>query len=123
MYTAGFSAMRPVMFLLLLIASTQTQAQVDQETQDTITGSVVGQIAIGNPSSILEAYTYDPVTDRYIYTNTVDGFNINYPIILTPKEYQELVQRESMRAYFKQKSDAIDGKKDGSDAAQRLDTM
>ena len=119
MYTAGFSAMRPIMFLLLLIASAQTQAQVDEESQDTIKGSVVGQLAIGNPASILEAYSYDPVTDRYIYTNSIDGFNINYPIILTPKEYQELVQRESMRAYFKQKSDAIDGKKDGSDAAQR----
>ena len=119
MYTAGFSAIRPIMFLLLLITSAQTQAQVDEESQDTIKGSDVGQLAIGNPASILEAYTYDPVTDRYVYTNSVDGFNINYPIILTPKEYQELVQRESMRAYFKQKSDAIDGKKTGSDAAQR----
>jgi hypothetical protein len=31
--------------------------------------------------SVLSAYTYDPVTDRYIYTNSVDGFSINYPII------------------------------------------
>jgi hypothetical protein len=27
-----------------------------------------------NPQSVLSAYTYDPVTDRYIYTNSVDGF-------------------------------------------------
>jgi hypothetical protein len=34
--------------------------------------------------SVLSAYTYDPVTDRYIYTNSVDGF----PLIiqLTPKD-------------------------------------
>jgi hypothetical protein len=25
-------------------------------------------------SKCLSAYTYDPVTDRYIYTNSVDGF-------------------------------------------------
>jgi hypothetical protein len=44
-----------------------------------------------NPQSIPSAYRYDPVTDRYVYTNSVDGFSINYPIILTPKEYERLV--------------------------------
>jgi hypothetical protein len=42
------------------------------------------KVQIKNPQSVLSAYTYDPVTDRYIYTNSVDGFSINYPIILTP---------------------------------------
>jgi cell surface protein SprA len=55
-----------------------------------------------NPQSILSAYRYDPVTDRYVYTNSVDGFSINYPIILTPKEYERLVLKESMD-YFKKK--------------------
>jgi cell surface protein SprA len=49
----------------------------------------------------------------------LDGFNINYPIILTPKEYEKLMLRESMRAYFKKKSDAIDGKKEGSEDAKK----
>jgi cell surface protein SprA len=40
----------------------------------------------------------------------MDGFNINYPIILTPEQYEELVLRESMREYYKKKSNAIDGK-------------
>jgi cell surface protein SprA len=66
----------------------------------------------------LSAYTYDPVTDRYIYTNSVDGFSINYPIILTPKQYESLVLKESMRDYFKKKTDAIDGKR-GSEAAKK----
>ena len=43
-----------------------------------------------NPNSIVSKYTYDPITDRYIYTETLGDFNINYPIILTPKEYQDL---------------------------------
>jgi cell surface protein SprA len=107
--------------LLFLFLSFNVQAQVDEEEQDTIpvTGSDLGKIEISNPPSILEAYTYDPVTDRYVYTNTVDGFNINYPIILTPQEYQELALRESMRDYFQQKSDAIDGKKEGSEEAKK----
>lgn len=31
-------------------------------------------------------------------------------MILTPKEYEKLVTREAVRKYFKEKSDAIDGK-------------
>jgi cell surface protein SprA len=95
------------------------QAQEDEETQDTVKGYTQGAIQLNNPPSIVEAYTYDPVTDRYVYTNSVDGFNINYPIILTPKEYQELAMRESMRDYFKKKSDAIDGKKEGTEADKK----
>jgi cell surface protein SprA len=38
---------------------------------------------------------------------------------LTPKEYESLVLKESMRDYFKKKTDAIDGKKEGSDAAKK----
>ena len=107
-------------FLLVLFCGFVSQAQVKQEAQDTTkTGFYVGKIQIKNPQSILSAYTYDPVTDRYIYTNTVDGFSINYPIILTPKEYENLVLKESMRDYFKQKVDAIDGKKEGSEAAKK----
>ncbi|WP_306353471.1 cell surface protein SprA [Flavobacterium sp. '19STA2R22 D10 B1'] len=105
-----------VFFLVLFFNIGGLQAQEDEEVKDTIKpGFDVGKVTLGNPPSILEAYTYDPVTDRYIYTYTFEGFNINYPIILTPKEYEELVLRESMRKYFRQKSDAIDGKKEGSD--------
>lgn len=116
---AGF-LLRSGIILLLLLLSFDIHAQVDEEVQDsTATGFSVGKVEMQNPASIIEAYTYDPVTDRYIYTNTVSGFNINYPIILTPKEYQELVLREQIREYFQAKSDAIDGKKDGSEDAKK----
>lgn len=107
-------------FFLLIFASAQVVAQEDEEEQDsTAVGYNTGAIQLQNPPSILEAYTYDPAIDRYIYTNTVDGFNINYPVIMTRQEYQELMLRESMREYFKQKSDAIDGKKEGSEEAKK----
>ncbi|MGO4820408.1 MULTISPECIES: cell surface protein SprA [unclassified Flavobacterium] len=103
-------------FLLVLFSGFVSKAQVNEETQDTTkTGFSQGKIQIKDPKSIVSAYTYDPVTDRYIYTNKVDGFSINYPIILTPSEYEKLVLKESMRNYFKKKSDAIDGKKEGSE--------
>lgn len=106
--------------LLLLFFSVTLQAQEDEEAKDSIpAGYSVGKVELNNPPSILEAYTYDSVTDRYIYTNTVGGFNINYPIILTREEYDELILRESMRDYFKKKSDAIEGKKAGSEADKK----
>ena len=100
------------MFLFSYIGFSQTTEQDSVKT-----GNDLGQIKLDNPKSIIEAYTYDPKTDRYIYTKTFEGFNINYPIILTPKEYQQLVLRESMRDYFKKKSKAIDGK--GTDADKK----
>lgn len=107
-------------FLLVLFYGFVSQAQVNQVAQDTVkTGFSLGKVELKNPKSILSAYTYDPVTDRYIYTNSVDGFSINYPIILTPNEYEKLVLKESMRDYFKKKLDAIEGKKEGSEAAKK----
>ncbi|HEX9150842.1 MAG TPA: cell surface protein SprA, partial [Flavobacterium sp.] len=107
-------------FLLVIFCGFVSQAQVTPVAQDTIkTGFSTGKVQLKDPQSVLSAYTYDPVTDRYIYTNSVDGFSINYPIILTPKEYESLVLKESMRDYFKKKVDAIDGKKEGSEAAKK----
>ncbi len=107
-------------FALVFLMSYSIQAQVDEEVTDSIKpGYSTGTFQLNNPPSVLDAYTYDPVTDRYVYTNSVDGFNINYPIILTPKEYEQLMLRESMRAYFKKKSDAIDGKKEGSEEGKK----
>lgn len=111
-------------FALVFLFSLGLHAQVDEETdeevQDSVkTGYTVGSLQMNNPPSIIEAYTYDPVTNRYVYTHSVGEFNINYPIILTPKEYDELVLRESMRKYFQKKSDAIDGKKEGSEEAKK----
>ena len=118
-YNKYFESIVKISFILLLFfISTTSYSQV--EVQDSIqTGSALGSLQLGNPPSIIDAYTYDPITDKYVYTSTFEGFNINYPIILTPKEYEELVLREKMRKYFKEKGDAIDGKKLGAEEKRR----
>jgi cell surface protein SprA len=104
----------------VLLCSFVSLAQVNEAAQDTTKkGYSLGKVQMKDPKSIISAYTYDPKTDRYIYTNSVDGFSIKYPIILTPKEYEDLVLKESMKNYFKKKSDAIDGKKEGSEADKK----
>lgn len=106
-----FFLLRKVSFFALLLLGFSVKAQVNQ---DTVKGYNKKDLKMPNPKSILEAYTYDPETDRYIYTKTFDGFNIDYPIVLTPAEYQKLIQKESTRKYFQEKADAIDGKKEAS---------
>ncbi|WP_163409827.1 T9SS outer membrane translocon Sov/SprA [Flavobacterium ajazii] len=91
-----------------------------QVTQDTIkSGFDVGKIEIENPKSIVSAYTYNSFTNTYVYTNSVDGFSISYPLVLTPAEYEKLILKESRRDYFKKKSDAIDAKKKDSQSAKK----
>lgn len=95
-------------------------AQTDPVEQDsTKTGFSLGRLSIPNPQSIVSKYTYDPITDRYIYTETVGNFNINYPIILTPAEFQRLVLLEQQQKYYKQKIDAAAGQKEGAEDEQK----
>jgi len=106
--------------IIFLIAPFFVYSQVDEQEQDSIkTGVDLGKIVVPNPRSVIEAYTYDIASNRYIYTHTFDGFNINYPLVLTPEQYQELVLREEMRKYYQEKSAAIDGKKEGSEEAKK----
>lgn len=89
------------------------------EQDSTKTGHAFGSIKMPNPKSIVSKYTYDPYTDRYIYTETVGEFNINYPLILTPKEYQKLILEENLKKYYKQKIDIAEGKKEGMEDQQK----
>ena len=102
--------------LLLLSVSVWAQQPVQDSTK---TGFSLGNVKFPKLNSIESKYTYDPITDRYIYTEKIGEFNINYPIILTPTEYKELVAKENLRNYYKEKIDAFDGKKNGTEDQQK----
>ncbi len=96
----------------VLLCGFVSLAQVNEPVQDTTKRRYsIGKVQMKDPKSILSAYTYDPKTDRYIYTHSVDGFSIKYPIILTPKEYENLVLKESMKDYFKKNRMQLMGRK------------
>ena len=107
-------------FLIVLFCGFALQAQVNPVIQDTIVpGFSTGKIDIKDPKSIVTAYTYDPVTGMYKLSKTFGDYLADYPSILTPKEYEDRLRKESMRNYFKDKLDAIYGKKEGSEEAKR----
>ncbi len=105
---------------ILFIALLSFGIQFTVSAQDsTSTGFSTGRIDLPNPTSIQDLYTYDPITDRYIYTQKLGSLDINYPIILTPKEYQDLILKQQIKSYFKQKINAADGRKDGAEELQK----
>ena len=88
-----FNLKKFLLGIVLLIGvsafSQVTPTPTTPTTPQDSTGYATGRMEIKNPNSIVNAYKYDPVTNRYIYSSTFEGFNINYPLMLTPKEYQE----------------------------------
>src|SRR5690625_350415 len=64
-------------------------------------------------------YTYDPITDRYIYSQKLGKSSIAYPIVLTPEEFEKMLLEQDMQAYFKKKIDAADGRKSDSQDDRR----
>ncbi len=109
----------PTLIFLFIAQMVVGQENTEQETDSVQTGFALGKIELENPASITSKYTYDPVMDRYIYTEQVGDFDVSYPIMLSPEEYLELVRKEGMKAYFKDKIDAFSGKKEGSEEARR----
>ena len=102
--------LRFFVFLLLLISLVD---KIGAQEAD------LGEINIPNPSSYIENYEYDQASDLYYYNIKVGEYDISYPIILTPDEYQDLVLKEDLKNYYKSKIDAAEGKKDGSEEDQK----
>jgi cell surface protein SprA len=100
----------PVVLLVAILFASDVYAQDEQDSIPK--GPSFGNISMPNPSSIVSKYEYDPILDRYIYTEKIGSVNTKYPLVLTPQEFEDLVLEEQMKAYFKEKSDASLGKGD-----------
>ncbi len=108
------------LFFIFLWAGNSWSQETEEQAADSVqTGVALGKIKMPNPKSIVSKYTYDPQLDRYIYTESVGDYDINYPVILTPAQYMDLVRKENIKSYFKEKLDAYSGKKEGSEEARR----
>ena len=102
-YVTSNSLFKLLFILTIFIGGNLIAQETDPEPEPEVTTVTMGRMELPTPPSIQDLYVYDPITDRYIYTRTLGGFNISYPIILTPEEYQDLVLKEEMKNYFKEK--------------------
>jgi cell surface protein SprA len=105
---------------IMMLISTALIAQETEQQQDSVkTTFAFGKLNMPNPSSIVAKYIYDPILDRYIYTEKIGNFNTNYPLILTPEEFQKLVLQEKLTEYYKRMADAVAGQKEGAEEDQK----
>ncbi|GAB4154957.1 MAG: cell surface protein SprA [Winogradskyella sp.] len=108
-----------VSLVFTLLMGPISYSQEPEEQDSTKTTFAFGKLKMPNPNSIVSKYTYDPILDRYIYTEKIGNFNINYPLILTPEEFQRLVLEEKIKEYYKRMADAAAGQKEGSEEDQK----
>ncbi len=118
-YNSVFNFQKISIFLILIFSGFNVFSQEETDQPIDTVGFNKGKIEIKNPPSIVDLYVYDPISDKYIYTTKLGKFDVNYPILLTKDEYSKLVLKDKMRKYFKSKSDAIEGKKEGSEEAKK----
>ena len=45
----------------------------------------------------------------YIFSQTIEDYPINAPLVLTPKEFQAMVLSQQMKGYFQEKIEALAG--------------
>lgn len=103
---------KPFVFgLLCFLFSSVLHAQ-DREAQemDSLNTAVTKSLILKMPKSILGKYIYNPEKDYYEYTNSVEGYTIGYPLILSPEAFWELMKRETTRDYFAEKLKIYDSK-------------
>ncbi|WP_225036796.1 cell surface protein SprA [Winogradskyella sp. SM1960] len=108
-----------VLTFTMLVGNSVFAQETETEQDSTKTTFAFGKLEMPNPNSIISKYTYDPILDRYVYSEKIGNFNINYPLILTPEEFQELVLQEKLKAYYKRMADAKAGQKEGSEEDQK----
>ena len=71
---------------------------------DTIGNTVyLGKFKLKPPSFFISKYTYDPLIDKYIYTTKAGEIDVGIPLLLSPKEYRELIKKENIKKYFQEK--------------------
>ena len=101
---------------LVLCLGTSLWAQQSPVIRDsTSTTFSFNNINVPDISTIVNLYSYDPITNRYYYTSKIGDFDINFPIILTPKQFEELIQNENIKSYYKEKIEAYASLKNGDE--------
>ena len=65
----------------------------------------LGTISLPKANSIESLYVFDPVSGLYIFSENIDGYPINTPLVLTVKQYEALVLKKQMQVYFLNKVD------------------
>jgi cell surface protein SprA len=59
---------------------------------------------LGNPSNIQSTVTYDPVTRKYVFSETIGTWNYRNPTLMTMEEYAQYEFRQQVADYWRMKA-------------------
>lgn len=74
---------------------------------DFVTDENKNTFLLDDPSLIKKNVEYDPETDRYIITETIDGRNVRPPAYLTFDEYRKYERERAQREYWDERAKSI----------------
>ena len=92
--------------------SIRAQTNSDEEAQ-------LGSISLPSATAVSRNYSYDPDRDVYYLATEIAGYPITTPLVLTPEEFEALIIKESLKTYFKEKTETLSGKKENLEASQK----
>ena len=70
-------------------------------------------------TNVSSKYIYNPETGMYFYTETIDGYPINTPLVISPKQFEAMVLADQMKGYFQAKIAALNGNSENLTETQK----
>ena len=104
-------------FILVFFAVNNKLSAQEQETVQDSTAAVLRSIKMKLPSGITSKYVYNAEENYYEFTQPIAGYELGYPLILSPEEYWELVRKESTQSYFREKQQLYENQSNKNQSA------
>jgi len=112
-----FFSLKTTLFLTLIIGFFYSPI-INAQTTET-DSYILGKIELPLPKSVVAKYVYDPDQNIYIFSETIAEYPISTPLVLTVKEFNQLVLKEKMKEYFKKKLNTLTGLKKNLQESQK----
>ena len=89
---------------------------------DTIGNTIyLGKFKLKPPSFFISKYTYDPLIDKYIYTTKAGEIDVGVPLLLSPRDYRNLIRDNNIKKYFQDKLKLLED--EDSDESKKLKNL
>ena len=87
--------------------------------QDSTLFKSKGNLQLPLPASLISKYQYNELLQVYELVGGLSGYQFDLPLVLSPKDYWAMVEKENIQAYFKEKIAAMSGDQNAADLSVR----
>lgn len=84
-----------------------------------------GRLRLALPKSVQSQYQYNPILEVYERVGVLASYDTSLPLVLSPEQYWDLIKKEGIQQYFRNKAAAIEAseKSSGIDIKNLLPTF